>query len=331
MNTEFASIIEQPGFVSDWARKVVYNCELSAEEKEMNTAADAYWKEVGRTGVDKNQELAALLTKTITPDVVTAPGELLGRMFNEGTIGEFDDTRVESMPKNTLIAHEATIGGNVDASYVDHSVLTPTRKSLAIETYIPYQEIRRGGYKSVANYVNWAREAFEMKRVAMVMTAVSAAIGSGSANYINEASTAPTDTSMLALALYLADMVEDGSPFAFGLNKYIQAVANLDKADKNKTDTEKSMWFSKGFLPFYSGVALLGYSGQKLLADGSYQVPNNTIIGVAGKIGTLETVGSLNVYETMDNDKEQIHLKMNGYTFAYCIADATKVAKIVIA
>jgi hypothetical protein len=328
---EFSQMLEDPQGGAEWARKVTYNCELSAAESEMNAAADALWKEIGRTGFDRNHDLSALMTKVITPDVVTAPGELLSRMFNEGTIGEFDDTHVEVMPKNTLTAHESVIGGNVDASYMDHSIVVPTRKSLAIETYIPYQELRRGGYKNVANYLNWAREAFEMKKVSLVMAAVSAAIGSGSDNYINESSAAPTDTSMLALALYLHDMVEDGSPFAFGLNKYIQAVANLDKADKNKTDTEKSMWFSKGFIPFYSGVALLGFSGQKLLADGSYQVPNNTIIGVAGKIGTLETIGSLNVYETMDNDKEQIHLKMNGYTFSYAIADATKVAKIVIA
>lgn len=327
MNHEFASIME----LAPWARKIVYNLELSTEEKEMTAAADAYWKEMGRTGFDRDQELSALLTRALTPEVVTAPGELLGRMFNEGSIGEFDDTRTELLPKNTLRAHEATLGGNVDASYIDHSVITPVRKSLQIETYITYQDLRKGGYKNVANLVNFAREAFEMKRVSLVMSAVNAAITNGSANYINEASTMPTDTSMLALALYLIDMTDDGMPFAFGLNKYIQAVSNLTKAENNKTDVEKSMWFAKGLLTNYAGIDLLGFSGQKLLADGSYQVPNNAIIGVAGKIGNIDTVGSLNVYETMDNDKEHVHLKMNGFTFAYSIADITKAAKIVIA
>ena len=332
MTSEFAARLEQPGYISDWARKVVYNCELSAEDRDMNSAADAFWKEqVGRSGFDPNHELSALITQALSPDVVTAPGELLSRMFVEGNIGEFDDKRVESMPKNTLHAHEATVGGNVDASYIDHSVLTPTWTTLQIETFIPLQEIRRGGYKSVATYVNFAREAFEQKKVSAVMTALSAAITNGSANYINEATTAPTDTSMLALALYLLDVSDGSVPFAFGLNKYIQAASSLDKADKNKTDVEKSMWFNQGFLAKYSGVDLIGFSGQKLLADGSNIVPNSTLIGAAGKIGTLDMKGDLRVMQETDINKEHIHLKMGGFTFGYVIADITKAAKMVIA
>ena len=331
MNLEFASRIEQPGYVADWAKRVAYNVELSADDKEMCAAADEYWKEVGRTGIDKDYLLSALITKALTPDVVSAPGELLGRMFVEGTIGEFDDSRLEYGPKNTLQAHESIVGGNVDMSYIDHTVVTPTRVGLAIETSIPYQELRRGGYKNVANLVNMAREAFEQKKVSLVMNAVSAAITNGAANYINEGGTLPTDTSMGELALYLADVTENGEMLAFGLNKYIQAIGNLSNANINKTGVEKSMWFRGGFLVRYSGVDLIGFSGQRKLADGSFIVPNNTLIGVGGKIGTLETVGSLNVYETMDNDAEKIKLKMNGYTFAYAIADITKAAKVVIA
>lgn len=331
MNLDFAARLEQPWYVADWAKKVVYNTELSADEKDMNAEADEYWKAVGRSGIDKDYLLSALITKALTPEVVSAPGELLGRMFVEGTIGEFDDSRLEYGPKNTLHAHEAVVGGNVDMSYIDHTVVTPTRVGLAIETSIPYQELRRGGYKNVANLVNMAREAFEQKKVSLVMNAVAAAISSGAANYITESTTRPTDTSMGELALYLADVTEDGTMFAFGLNKYIQAVGNLSNANSNKTDVEKSMWFRDGFLVRYSGVDLIGFSGQKRLADGSFIVPDNTLIGVGGKIGTLETVGSLNVYETMDNDSEKVRLKMNGYTFAYAVADITKVAKMAIA
>ena len=287
-------------------------------------------KEVGRTGIDKDYLLSALITKALTPDVVSAPGELLGRMFVEGTIGEFDDSRLEYGPKNTLQAHEAIIGGNVDMSYIDHTVVTPTRVGLAIETSIPYQELRRG-YKNVANLVNMAREAFEQKKVSLVMNAVSAAITNGAANYIGEGGTLPTDTSMGELALYLADVTENGEMLAFGLNKYIQAIGNLSNANINKTDVEKSMWFRDGFL-----FAILVLTLLVSLDSASWQTapsssPTTPLIGVGGKIGTLETVGSLNVYETMDNDAEKIKLKMNGYTFAYAIADITKAAKVVIA
>ena len=42
MNLEFASRIEQPGYVADWAKRVAYNVELSADDKETCAAADEY-------------------------------------------------------------------------------------------------------------------------------------------------------------------------------------------------------------------------------------------------------------------------------------------------
>lgn len=330
MNSEFAARLEQPGYIADWARKVNYNCELSAEDLDMNLATDSFIKEIGRTGYDRDHEIAALFTKALTPDVVNAPGEILSRMFVEGSLGEFDDKRIEYMPTNTMKAYDATVGGNVDASYIDHSVITPTTKFHQIETYIPMQELRRGGYKSVATYVNFAREAFEQKKVSTIMTAVAAAITSG-VNFVNEATTAPTDTSMLALTLYLHDKSEGNIPFIFGLNKYIQAVSNLSGTNTNKTDVQKSMWFNTGFMTKYSGVDLIGFSAQKLLADGSYMVPNNTLIGVAGPIGTLDMKGDIRVLQDEDINKEHIHLKLTGYSYSYAVADIYKAAKMLIA
>jgi hypothetical protein len=330
MTTEFAARLEQPKYMAEWAMKNVYGLELSAEDKDMNAACDEFVKNIGRTGHDRDHEIAQLFVRALSPEVVNAPGEILSRMFEEGNIGEFDDKRVEYLPKNTLKAYEATVGGNVDASFIDHTLITPTTKFLQIETNIPMQELRRGGYKTVATYINFAREAFEQKKVSTIMTAIAAAITSGD-NFINEASTAPTDTSMAALALYLIDKSEGEVPFAFGLNKYIQAISNLNNANINKTDVQKSMWFNSGFLTKYSGIDLIGFSAQKLLADGSYMVPNNTLIGIAGKIGVLDMKGSLRVYEREDIDSEKIFLKMTGYEYSYAITDITKAAKMAIA
>lgn len=331
MNLDFASALDRPGFATDWARKVVYNMELSSDEKEMNAAADDYWKQVGRTGFDKDCALAALIMRTVTPEVVLPAGELLSRLFNEGSVGEFDDVDYEVGPKNTLVAHEAILGGNVDKSYIDHSRLTPTWKPLQIETAIMYQDLRRGGYKNVANLVNWAREAFEQKRVALILAALSGAILNGAANYINEGGTSPTDTSMAALALYLDDVSDGSAPVAFGLNKYIHAIGNLTNVNTNKTDTEKGMWNKTGVVQFYAGVELMGYSGQKKFPDGTTVVPNNVLFGAAGKVGNLDMRGDLRVFETPDNNKEKLDIKMNGYTFGYVFTDITKAAKMVIA
>ena len=330
MTSEFAARLEQPKYIAEWAMRNAYGLELSAEDRDMNAATDEFIKNIGRTGLDRDHEIAQLFTRALSPEVVNAPGEILSRMFDEGSIGEFDDKRIEYLPSNTLKAHEATVGGNVDASFIDHSVITPTTKFLQIETNIPMQELRRGGYKTVATYVNFAREAFEQKKVSTIMTAIAAAITSGD-NFINETSTAPTDTSMAALALYLIDKSEGEVPFAFGLNKYIQAISNLSVANVNKTDVQKSMWFNSGFLTKYSGIDLIGFSAQKLLADGSYMVPNNTLIGVAGKIGTLDMKGDLRILEREDIDSEKIFLKMTGYQYSYAITDITKAAKMAIA
>ncbi len=330
MTSEFAARLEQPKYIAEWAMRNAYGLELSAEDRDMNAATDEFIKNIGRTGLDRDHEIAQLFTRALSPEVVNAPGEILSRMFDEGSIGEFDDKRIEYLPSNTLKAHEATVGGNVDASFIDHSVITPTTKFLQIETNIPMQELRRGGYKTVATYVNFAREAFEQKKVSTIMTAIAAAITSGD-NFINEGSTAPTDTSMAALALYLIDKSEGEVPFAFGLNKYIQAISNLSVANVNKTDVQKSMWFNSGFLTKYSGIDLIGFSAQKLLADGSYMVPNNTLIGVAGKIGTLDMKGDLRILEREDIDSEKIFLKMTGYQYSYAITDITKAAKMAIA
>lgn len=330
MNFDFASALERPGFINDWARKVQYNIELSADEKEMSKAADAFWKEVASVG-DQNKELAALLRRSITLDTVEPAGDLLSRLFNEGSVGEFDDVSYEVQPKNTLQAHDAVIGGNVDASYIDHSLLTPTWKPLQVETYISLQDLRKGGYRNVANLVNFAREAFELKRVSYILAALSAAITNGSANYIAEAGANPTDTSMGALSLYLNDVSDGSAPVAFALSKYIQAVGNLTNTNTNKTDVEKGLWNSTGFVQEYAGIELMRYSGQKKLADGSTIIPDKTVFGAAGKIGNIDMRGELVVLEDLDINKEKLHLKLNNFVFGWTFTDLSKAAKIVIA
>lgn len=330
MNLDFASILERPGFINDWARKVQYNIELSADEKEMNAAADAFWKEVAATG-DQNKELAALLRRSITLDTVEPAGELLSRLFNEGSVGEFDDVSYEVQPKNTLQAHDAVVGGNVDASYIDHKLLSPTWKPLQIETYVSLQDLRKGGYRNVANLVNFAREAFELKRVSLVLADLSAAITNGNPNYIAEATAAPTDTSMGALSLYLNDVSDGSAPIAFALSKYVQAVGNLTATNTNKTDVEKGLWNSTGFVKEYAGIELMPYSGQKKLADGTTIIPDKTVFGAAGKIGNIDMRGELVVLEDTDINKEKLHLKLNNFVFGWAFTDLSKAAKIVIA
>lgn len=332
MNTEFSSIINQEGRLVEWAEKVAYKLDLNAEDKEISAVTDAWLKDiVGRTGHDANHEISQLIMKTITPEVVAAPSAVIEAAFRQSAnIGEFDDVKFEVAPKNTIRVYDAIVGGNVDRSYIDSKIVAPKWKSLQAETEVSLQEIRRGGFRTVANLITYIREAFEYKKVAALVEAIDAACVSGTAQYITESGAMPTDASMKALALYLHDVLDEGTPVAFGQNKYIQEISGLTGVTTYLTDREKGLWNQNGFVKEYAGVALTGFSGQKKLADGSFIVPDRKIYGVAGVVGDICTRGETNVLQETDINSEKIHIKVNGYTFGYAMTAPEKVCKIVM-
>ena len=136
---------------------------------------------------------------------------------------------------------------------------------------------------------------------------------------------------MKALALYLMDVNDDGMPLAFGLNKYIQAVAGLTGVTTYLTDTVKNQYNTTGLVRQYAGMELLGLSGQKKLADESFIVPDKRIFGIAGKVGSAITRGETRVMQETDINSEKIHIKVNGYQFGTMFTDISKVAKVVLA
>lgn len=330
MNMDFASALERKGFVKDWSEKICYNKELTDDDKSMIQATDAWIREMGNTGDSKN-ELAALIRKSLTQDELEYPDDMIERLYNIDAIGEFDDTYIEVEPKNTLVAHEVALGGTADASYIEHAIKAPTWKTLQVETFVTMQDLRRNGYRTVANLVNFAREALYAKRITVIMNALSAAVTNGMANYISEATTLPTATSMDALSLYLNDVSDGSAPMMFGLSKYMQAVGNLDKTNINKTDVEKGLWNNTGYVQNYGGVDLKRYSGQNKYPDGTTVFPDKVIFGAAGKIGSVVMRGETRVLEESDARSEKIYLKVGGYVFGHVLTDITKAAKVVLA
>lgn len=329
--SELYSAMDKTGAMMQWADKVKYNAPLTQEETEFSECADAWAKEMGRTGCDPNHELAQLIDKALTVDVMAAPSELISRMFEEGSVGEFDDIQGVEEPKNTIQVHEAIAGGNVDRSFIDHKVFKPTWRSLAAETDISYQDLRRGGYRTVANLTAMIREAFEYKRVAMLLDEMDKAIASGNVNYIAEATALPTVASADAMALYLQDMTKDGKPLMFMLNKYRQALAKLQQADRWLTDAQKNMYNTDGVVQAYGGVELMGFSGQRKQPDGTLVIPDKRIFGIADKIGMALTRGETRVLQSEDINQERTHIKVTGYTFGWMITHPEYMAKIVMA
>ena len=145
LKTEIAEIMNKDGQMFDIAQKITYNRNLSAEEKEVSEVCDAWVKEIASTGCDKDNEIASFIRRTVNDEIYNAPDELLDRMFDRGNVGEFDDYDVTKDPKNTLEAHDAVIGGNVDKSYIDFEILKPTWKHAQVEFELPYVEETTNG------------------------------------------------------------------------------------------------------------------------------------------------------------------------------------------
>ena len=271
-----------------------------------------------------------MIRRAITPETVEAPSELLDAMFDQDSIGEFDDTYAEIAPKNTIAVYDAVTGGNVYRSFVDFTAVKPTWFNLQAETDISLQEMRRGGYKTVANMVSYINDALELNKITRVINLIDDAIVSGAAGYITESGANVTETSADALALYLADMSLGDTPQIFALNKYIQTIASFDKAQTYATDAVKNQFNNDGFLRQYAGCVLTGFSGQRKLANGEMILPDKKVFGVAGKVGRLTTRGETQVLQETDINSEKIHIKVGGYSFGVMLTAPEMVGKIVI-
>ena len=328
--TEISELVKDVDMM-ELASKVADNAILTNEETELTAELDARFKEIGRTGHDADHEISAFIRKTLQENYANAPDEILDRLFDRDSIGEFDDFETDVMPKNTLEAHEAAKGGNVERSFIDIGKLTPTWRNKQIESDLSFSDLRRNGFKSVALYTQYADEAFHNAMFTDILAVLDAAIASGADNYISEATASPTEASCDAMTLYLHDYADGDQPVMIALNKYMQKVSKLQS--QYFSESMKDELHRSGFLGMYNGVDLYGISSAKKFADGSLLIPDKRIFGIAGTIGTLTRKGDVDVYQVENPNTEQIHLlfKNFAYGIAYNSDTIKKVCKMVLA
>ena len=327
---EIAELMEKNGTMYDWAEKVNRGASLTTEENEISQVVDAWAKEIGTKGKDNDNEIAEFIIKTITDPVYNKPDALIEKMFEMDSIGEFDDYVINKTPKNTLVAYESAKGGNVYKSYIDTSALTPTWKHAQVETEISYTQLRRGGFKSIANMAVFAKEALDNKKIKDVFSALDTAIAGGEQVFeVTGGESALTKTVLDKLSLYVLDHLADGDTgIMFGLNKYAQAIANMSGYTSYMSSTMKDDYNRYGLVKEYGGCLIGGFSGARKAADGELLIPDRRIFGISGIIGTLCDRGELRVYETLDNNKERVSLKFTGYEYGIKITNPENVAKI---
>lgn len=328
LNLEFAEVVEKSGSsVYEIAEKVTYNRNLTAEEKEVYEISDAFIREVGKTGHDANHEIAAFVTKTIQEEVYNAPDELLDQLFERGTIGEFDDAEYQKQIKNTLKVHEAAKGGTVDRSWLDFSNAKPFTKNYQVETDLSYVDMRKNGFKSVANLTTAMTEALKNKLFFDVFSIVDAAIVGGE-QLITAGGAVPTQEAWDKMSLYLLDRNSDS--VAVCLSKYAQALGRMEGRLPYISDSMKDEFNRYGLVNLVDGVRIASISGAHKTSTGQILLPDNRIFGIAGKLGALDQKGEIHTYQNEDNYNEKIILQVKDFTNTVAITNLDNVCKMVL-
>lgn len=329
LNTEIASVMNEKGKVFEWASRVKGKMALTDEQNELSEVMDSFAKEVGQTGHDKDHLIAEFIKKVVEPEVDNPDDEILNAMFDMGQIGEFDEKLYNVLPKNTLKVYDAVRGGNVPKSYLDCGVFAPKSIALQTETQIKMSDLRRNGYKSIANMIVLAEEALTNEKYFRILNAVDVALAGGEKEQsITNSGTSPLETSVDELALYLNDRGEN--PFMIGLTKYTNRLAKMSGFTSFLSEDMKNEFNRYGKLGLYQGVKINGISGARKTGSGLTLVPDKRILGIAGKVGELDMKGELRVLQEEDINKEVINLKFTGYDMNYVIYRLDKMARIVL-
>ena len=327
LKIEVAELMEKPGVMFDVAEKVEYKRNLTNEEKEIFEISDAWCREIGKTGNDKDCEIAAFVNKVVNEEIYNAPDELLDSMFDRGSIGEFDDEEFVKTPKNTLEAHEAAKGGTVDRSYIDFTAIKPITKNRQIETDLSYVDLRKNGFKSVATLTTYAKEALQNALFYDVFSMIDNAIVGGE-QLVTAGGKVPTQTAVDAFNLYLLD--RDPAAVAVCLSKYAQALGRMDGRSQYMSDAMKDEFNRYGLVNFIDGVRIASSSGAKQTGKGHLMLPDLRIFGCAGKIGALDMKGELHTYEDMDNSNEKVIIRVKDFTYSVGITNIENCNKMVL-
>ena len=326
LHTEIAELMKTPGFMYDVSEKVQYKQTLNAEEKEAVEVADAHFKNIGKTGKDPNNDIAAYIARTVQEKYETQTGMLVDLMFNRGNVGEFDYVEYLKDPKNTLVAHRAAKGGTVDRSWLDIAMLKGQTTNLQTATDISYIDLRRGGFKTVALVTTYMAETLENYMLYDIMEKADAAIVGGEQRIITPA---VTQAAIDEFTLYLLD--RGANPTAITQNKYARGLARLTGYKEYMSEAMRNDFNRYGLVNFIDGLKIASVSGAAVTSKGQKIFPDNRIFGFTGdKIGNLDMRGDVLVYTDFDNFNEKIVIQTKNFTYDFAITNPENVAIVEI-
>lgn len=330
LNTEIAELIQKKS--SDMyaiSEKVAYNRTLNAEEKEIVEVADAYFKHVGEVGFDRDREISSYVKRVLEEEVYNKPDELLDSFLERGAIGEDDTVVYQSQPKNTLKVYECAKGGVVPRSFINWKEVKATYKNLQVETDLSFRDLRRGGFKTVANLTTMMQEALKNKMIAEVMSKIDATLTSGdNVTTISGGTNTLTQAAVDAMSLYLLERGQNAT--AICLTKWAQQMRSLTGYSAFASENMKDEFNRYGIVNMIQGLNVASISGAHKTGLGETMIPADRIFGVvtSKKVGNLDIVGETHVYQEENAQNETIHLMAKDMSFAVAITNPENMYKI---
>lgn len=327
LRTEIAEIMNTDGLVFEIASNTKYGISLTSEQKDVAEVIDKWAKSIGEKGADPDCELSAFVTKTLEPVIYDLPDALIDELFERGSIDEFDDVDGLINPKNTLKAYDATKGGSVPKSYIDYTEIAPVWKSKQVETEINYTQLRKNGFKTVANLTTFAEETLKNNLYHDVISYLDTLITSTLTEQYFTATGSLTQTAIDQMTLYL---LEHGvNPFILGRTKYAQQIARMNGQVNFMSSSMKDDFNRYGLVNFIDGVRI-AHIPSVVEANGQPALPDGKLFGIADKIGELDMRGSLRMYETFDNTSEKVDIKLTGFEYGFMISKPENACKLTI-
>lgn len=299
-----------------WARNVVGKVELSEREKAFSATIDEQVNQVWKYGnAMAKSHIAEIIVKIVEPEVFDVPMEMMTQIFDNGTLGEFDDMEFESKWINGLVAKQSAIRtGNVEKTYLGSMDAKKEMTNLEINTEFPMAELRKPNGLGVAELALYALEAFNNAKYRFMLNFIETKVG---AKAFSGTITAGTVDPFLG---YLYDYNESASNSqVIGLSNHIRTLSKTVKDGVMYSESMKDALNKDAKLQVLDNSVLVPIKAGRKDGTGQTLIPDKKLYGFAGKVGTMLTRGELRTYIDQNNNSEVFDVLFKGVEFGVSV------------
>lgn len=299
-----------------WARKAVARQELSEKEEAFGKRIAEQVENAYKYG-SPTHHIAEMIIEIIEPEVFDVPMELLGMIFDEGTIGEFDEVKYESKWINGLVAREAAIRtGSVDKSYLGLMDATKEITNLEISTEFPMSELRKPNGLGVAELSLFAIESFNNAKYRFLLNFVENKVVPADNKFHGVINSEATED-------FLGCLYDNNDSTTYsqvvGLSNQIRALSKSVKDGVMFSENMKDVLNNDAKLQVLDNSVLVPIKAGRKDGLGQTLIPDKKLYGFSGKVGKQFTRGALRTYIDANNSNETFTVQFKGVEFGVAV------------